>query len=165
MVPWLQAAQGHTPTLLLDPPLSSSFALKLQTPKRRVWGMLNVWLAHSGCNSAPRLNFGNVFKYSVWGPLISILKQAMGPLKSLLYCFKWGCKSLTEERCDSFKHGSISCTEGTPLTTEVYGGWSGITDEQSKGNLSMWIHNGSTINKISTLACGYRSILWCESCV
>ena len=24
---WLQAAQGHTPTLLLDPPRSSSFAL------------------------------------------------------------------------------------------------------------------------------------------
>ena len=54
------AAQGHTPTLLLDPPLSFSFALKLQTPKRRIWGKLNLRLARSGCNSAPRLNFGNV---------------------------------------------------------------------------------------------------------
>ena len=69
MVPWPQAAQGHTPTLLLDPPLSSSFALKLQTQKWHVLGKLNVRLARNGCNSAPRLNFGNVFKYCIRGPL------------------------------------------------------------------------------------------------
>ena len=50
MAPWPLAAQGHNPTLLLDTPLSSSFALKLQTPKQRAWGKLNVRLARSGWN-------------------------------------------------------------------------------------------------------------------
>ena len=65
----------NTPTLLFDPPFSPSFALKLKTPKRCTWGKLKVRLARSGCNSAQRLNFGNVFKYCIRGPLISILKH------------------------------------------------------------------------------------------
>ncbi|CAL8249729.1 unnamed protein product [Boreogadus saida] len=56
-------------------PLPRGTTARLQTPKQRVWGKLNVRLARSGCNSAPRLNFGNVFKYCVRGPLISILKH------------------------------------------------------------------------------------------
>ena len=51
-------------------------SLKLQTPKWRIWGKLYVRLARSGYNSATRLNFGNVFKYFVWGLLISILKHS-----------------------------------------------------------------------------------------
>ena len=44
-------------------------------PKQRVWGKLNVRLFRSDCNSAPRLNFGDVFEYCVCGPLIPILKH------------------------------------------------------------------------------------------
>jgi hypothetical protein len=62
MVPWPQAAQGHTSTLLLDPPLKNG----------TFEGKLNVGLARRGCNFAPRLKFLNVFKYCIRGPLIAI---------------------------------------------------------------------------------------------
>ena len=66
---------GPQPHLPPRPASSSSFALKLQTPKRRVWVKHNVRLARSSCNSAPWLNFGIcVFKYCVRGP-ISRLKH------------------------------------------------------------------------------------------
>ena len=64
---WPQAAQGHTPTLDLDPPLK----------KRHVCGKLIVGLAHSACNSAPRQNFLNVFKYCFRGPLTAIYSKSI----------------------------------------------------------------------------------------
>ena len=46
--------------------------------KRNVCGKLIVRLARSGCNSAPRLNFFNIFIYCIKGTLtpISIHKVA-----------------------------------------------------------------------------------------
>jgi hypothetical protein len=64
MAPWLQAAQGHTPTLHLDQPLKNITFVE---------SLLWDWLVVAVTNPyAPRLNFLNAFKYCIRGKLTAI---------------------------------------------------------------------------------------------